>query len=189
MKKLCSEGFKASSADLKALSHYLLDTPKEWANKALKGLINKAVKTILKDWLEKFKEKNPSGISANLKELIPAIIKMPEVTKYNREATEKGRAQRDEEPTIEIWEGGFDIEDFEYDALYVFFSDPEQTLIDYMENKIARRKTVFVKDHEDKLIKDPETLTIPSRQDALINLVTSKPDYKNRKQSEIEVVK
>jgi len=188
MKKLCSTGFKASSADQKALSHYLLDTPKEWANKALKGLINKAVKTILRDYLEELKEKNPNGIPATLEKLIPLIIAMPTFEKYNREATEKRKAQRDEPADNEIWSGGFDVEDYEFDALYAFYEDPEQTLIDYMENKIAIRKEKFVKENEEKLMKDPETLTIPSRYDSLINLVTGKQEYKNRAQQEAESI-
>ena len=186
MKKLCSKGFKVSSADKKALDHYLLDTPKEWATKALAGMINKSIKTILKGWLQTFKDQNSGDIPATLDKLIPQIVKMKEFKKYENEATEKRKAQRDDEKTIEIWEGGFDVEDHEYDALYAFYGDPEQVLIDYMENKIALRKEKFVKEHEDKLFKDPDVLTIPSRQDAFIDLVTKKNGYKNRKEREVE---
>jgi hypothetical protein len=184
MKKLCSKGFKVSSADKKALDYYLLDTPKEWATKALQGMINKSVKTILRNWLQTFKDQSTGDIPASMDKLIPEILKMKEFKKYENEATEKKKAQRDESKTIEIWEGGFDVEDFEYEALNAFYKDPEQTLIDYMENKIALRKEKFVKEHEDQLFKDPNVLTIPSRHDAIIDLVTKKDDYKTRKEKE-----
>lgn len=187
MKKLCSKGFKASGADKKALDHYLLDTPKEWAAKALAGLINKSVKTILRDWIQTFKDQSTGEIPASMDLLIPQIVKMKEFKKYENEATERRNAQRDESKTIEIWEGGFDVKDYEYEALYAFYSDPEQTLIDYMENKIALRKEKFVKEHEDQIFKDPDILTIPSRQDAFINLITTKNEYKARKEREEEV--
>lgn len=184
MKKICSSGFKVSKADKKALEHYLIDTPKEWANNALKGLINKAVKTIIKDYLGIFKKNNPDTIPATMHQLIPLLIAMPEFKKYNNESTEKGKAERIEKENIEIWAGGFDVEDYEYKALYAFFKDPEETLRDYMENKIFARKNAFTKEHQDKMFKDPEVTSIPSKQDDLINLITNNKDYKNRKAKE-----
>lgn len=188
MKKICSTGFKASSVDKKALEHYLLTTPKEWAEAALKGLINKSVKTIVKDYVEIFKKKNPDTIPATLHQLIPLLISMPEFKNYDNEASEKGKADRLEPANIEIWAGGFDIEDYEYDALYAFFKDPEETLRDYMENKIFARKNAMVKESQTKMINDPNVVTIPSRQDDLINLVVGDKDYKNRAAKEAELI-
>lgn len=188
MKTICTTGFKVSNADMKAFEYYLLDTPKEWAQKALNGLINKAVKTIMRDWLDTYKEQEGDSIPSVMEEIIPAIIAMEEFKPYNNEATEKRKAQRDEAISIEIWEGGFDMEDYQLDALNAFFKDPEQTLIDYMENKITLRKEKFTKEHTDKLIASASTDPIPSRQDALINLETGKAGYKNRIDREAELL-
>ena len=49
MKTLCSQGFKVSSADKKAFQHYVLESMVMWSNSALKGMINKAIKTIMKE--------------------------------------------------------------------------------------------------------------------------------------------
>jgi len=182
MKNICTNGFKCSGADKKALEYYLLDTPKEWAKKSLDGMINKAVKTIMKDWIETLKKNSGDSIPATKSEIITAITVMEEFKHYYNEATEKGKAEREEAATIEIWSGGFNIEDYEFEALGVFYKDPEQTLRDFMENKITLRKKAFVKEHQTQLINDPSVSSIPSKQDSLINLVTGKPGYKNRTQ-------
>lgn len=184
MKNICSKGFKASNADIKAFEEYLLETPKKWAEKALKGMINKAVTIILKDWLDIYKEKASDSISAQVEQLIPEIINMEEFKPYGLEAPEKRKAKRKEKQTIEIWEGGFDIEDYEFEALNAYYKDPEEYLKDLMENKIALRKSAFAKKYTDKLINDPSTKTIPIHDDNLINFITSLSGYKNRKEIE-----
>lgn len=187
MKNLCSTGFKISGADQKALAEFLLETPKEWAEKALKGMINKAVKTILREWIERYKVQAGDSISAKIEELIPAIIQMAEFIPYNREATEKNQASREEVADIEVWTGGFDIEDYEEIALNAFYADPEQVLRDYMENKIAKRKEAFVKQYQTVLMNEPETTTIPTKADDMINLITARPEYENRAEREVDL--
>lgn len=188
MKTICTTGFKVSNADMKAFEYYLLDTPKEWAQKALTGMINKSVKTIMRDWIGTYKAKAGDSIPSTLRDLIPAIIAMEEFKPYNQEATEKRKAQRDEAVSIEIWAGGFYVEDYEFEALGAFYGYPEQVLRDYMENKISLRKEKFTKEHTDKLIAGPSNDPIPSRQDALINLETGKAGYKNRIDREAELL-
>ena len=184
MKKYNAKGFKISNADKKAFEHYLLETPYEWARKALDGLINKATKNILRDWLDTYREQATGDIPANYAELIPAIIAMPDFKPYKHEAPEKRIAERDEPKQHEQWSDGFDVANWQDAALNAYYDDPEQVLEDLMENKIALRKQAFYKEHFDKEIKDPTVETIPIRQDAFIDHVIKKSGYKNRQQRE-----
>ena len=97
MKTLCTKGYKISQADNKALAEYLLTTPKAWADSALKGMINKAVKTILKDWFEVYKEKQTDSVSASLAVIIPGIIAMEEFTPYKIQTPELPIVKRKQE--------------------------------------------------------------------------------------------
>lgn len=186
MKKICATGFKLSGQDRKALDHYLIVEPKDWAQEALNGLINKAVKTILKDWLDKFKAQSET-IPANLTELIPAIVAMEGFKPYDRVWLDLIKAKRKQSKDTEIWADGFDIEDWQETALNAFWKDYEQDLYNLMENKIACRKNAFEREYEPQLLADPEVTTLPKEQDDLIDLVTNKVHYKNRKQREVEL--
>jgi len=182
MKTLCSDGFKISLADKKAWDHYLLETPKEWAEKALKGMINKALKTIKRDYFEIYRKKQTGTFSIDLPILIPNLIALPEFKPYNTSSLEKRIAERKEVKDQEIWSGGFSIEDYEDQALKAFYDNPEQVLKDYMENKIALRKEAFIKDY----LKDPARTTIPANVDDCINLVVQEVGYKPRAEKELE---
>ena len=182
MKKLNAKGFRASKADKKALSHYLLETPKDWANSALKGMINKAIKTIMRDYFDLYKSKQTANIPADLSVIIPNIISMEEFKPYNIQTPETPIVDRKESKSDEIWENGFDIEDYEEAALRAFYEDPEAMLEYFMENKIHARRKAFVKEHEKDFFKNKES--IPAKQDNFINHVHSKPGYLNRKQRE-----
>ena len=193
MEKICEKGFKINSVDKKALDAYLAETPKEWAKKALKGMINKAVKTILRDYFELYKLKKTGNITSDFSAIISEIIAMEEFKPYNYQTPTKfdkfdkndpEEIQRDEPCNNEIWSGGFDIEDYEEAALNAYYSDYEAQLDWFMNNKIYRRKLAFVKEHEKEMIKNHESF--PSRHDAFINHVTSKQGYKNRVQRDEE---
>jgi len=187
MKKICNKGFKASHADRKAFAHYVLKSETEWSEDALAGMKNKAIKTIMRDYFEIYKSKKTGNITSDLAILIPAIIAMEEFKPYNYQTPTKfdkfdkndpEEIQRDETPSLEIWEGGFDIEDYEEAALNAFYENPEQQLNWFMNNKIYRRKIAFVKEKEKELLNKGESF--PSRHDAFINYITSKPEYKDR---------
>ena len=187
MKKICKQGFKLSVQDRKAFDHYLIDSPKEWMQKGLAGMINKATKTILKDWLDKFKAQAET-VPATLVELIPAIVAMPTFKPYDRDWGNLIKAKRKKAKNVEIWADGFDIEDWEEIALNAFYKDYEQDLYNLMENKVACRKNAFEKEHEAQLLADPEVLELPKEQDDLIDLITAKPLYKNRAAREEELI-
>ena len=134
MKNICTQGFKVSAQDRKALDHFLIVEPKEWAQSALNGMINKASKTILKEWLDKFKEQAET-IPADKAKLIPLIVAMPEFKPYNRDWGNLIKAKRKQSKDTEIWSGGFEIEDWEETALNAYYSDYVQDLYNLMENK------------------------------------------------------
>jgi len=186
MKKLNVKGFKISNADRKALDHYLLITPKQWAQDALKGMINKAIKTIMKDYFQIYKLKQTDTVSAEYSVVIPAIIAMAEFKPYQSSTPPSVSVERKEPANNEIWPEGFDVEDYEYAALKAYYEDPEKMLEWFMENKIFQRKKAFVKEMEPILFTDPTVKTIPAKQDDFINVMTSKPNYKNRKTSDSE---
>ncbi len=187
MKTICESGFKISSVDRKALDHYLVITPKEWATNALAGMINKAIKIIIRDWIEIYKSKQEDVISGDLAILIPAIIAMEEFVNYNIPIPKlEGQIQREDEPTKEIWNSGFDIEDYEEAALRAYYKDPEGMLRYFMENKIYQRRKRFVEDNQKEFIKRKDI--IPVKQDDFINVVCRTPGYKNRAQRESESI-
>jgi len=186
MKKIGQKGFKMSNADIKAFEHYLLETPEVWASKALKGLINKASKTILREWLPKHREKKAGSISADKAILIEEIVNDMDFKKYKREANEKRKPKRKQDATVEKWGGGFDVEDWEWTALEAYFDDPEQVLYDYMENKIALRKEAFVKEITQAFLKNPSVTEMPASDDDLIEMYVAMPGYKNRAQMEAD---
>ena len=181
MKKLCANGHKISNADQKALDHYLLTTAKEWAQNALNGMINKSVKTIYRDWIEIYKSKHET-IPGKIDEIIYGILEMPEFKPYNRvvEEADREKPQRDDSRDEEIWDNGFDVEDYQDAALRAFYKDPEESLYDFMENKIAKRKKAFIKEGEAILRKEEKP--IPCRHDKFIKDFTKRQDYKNRRQ-------
>jgi len=186
MKTLCSTGYKVSSVDKKALEYYLLVTPKKWSQDALKGMINKSVKTIMRDYFEIYKSKQTGSIPADYATVIPAIIAMEEFKPYNYAVPQTPIVERIELANEEIWEGGFDVEDYENTALEAFYSDPQAMLMYFMENKVYQRRKAFVKEQEKGFFDRQEA--IPAKQDDFINLVCAKPEYKNRAEREAEML-
>lgn len=196
MQKICTSGFKISLPDKKAWEHYTLETPDLWSKKVLNGMINKATKTLLKNHIEEYKKivsgssiTNDITIIMNGISVLEALSVVDSETQevkrlYNREASEKKIAERDDPRTIEIWPNGFDIQDSEWTTLQVFYTDPEQTLVDFMENKLALLKEAFVREFTLFLMNDRTVTSIPKRADALITFVTARPGYKNRAQRE-----
>jgi len=186
MKKINSKGYKISTVDKKALDHYLNVEPGVWAHNALRGMVNKAVKSIMREWFEKYKAIQDGDVSADLSAIIPGIIAMEDFKPFNVQAPEAVTIDKKEASETEIWEGGFDVEDYELDALNAYYEDPEAMMEWFMTNKIDRRRKAFVKEKEVEMINDPGTTIIPKHHDDFINLVCSKPGYKNRKQKEAE---
>ena len=186
MKTLCSSGYQISLADRKALDHYLLVTPLEWSINALRGMVNKAVKTIMRDYYEKYKETQEDTVSADLSVIIPAILALPSFVPYNHDVPEQVQVQRKQVASQEIWEGGFQVEDYEDLALRAYYTDPEAMLMWFIENKVFQRKKAFVKEFEQAILNDPAVHSIPAKQDDFIDMVTARPEYKNRAQSEAE---
>jgi len=187
MKKIGTKGFKISKTDKKALEHYLLETPFEWTEKCLKGMINKAVKTIIRDWFEIYKSTQTGDISASYADLIPAIISMKEFKPYNLDVPKSEPIDKKFPEDEEMWDQGFDIEDYEEEALKAYYTDYEKSLEWFFNNKVVQRRKAFVKEEGGKILKDPEILTIPAHADDLIDLVTKKTGYKNRAVKESEI--
>ena len=180
MKKLCIQGFKISAIDKKAIEHYMVVSANRWSSDALVGMVNKAVKTIMRDWYEVYKAKQEDSVSADLSIVIPAILSMPEFKPYNTPHPALPVIARKEAVSEEIWIDGFDVEDYEEAALKAFYVDPESQLQWFMTNKVQRRREAFVKEHQDAMMKDPEVSSIPAKQDDFITLVCGKAGYKNR---------
>ncbi len=56
----------------------------------------------------------------------------------------------------------------------------EEWLKDAWIGKINNCKKRFIREWQQKLMADPEVDTIPANEEDFIELVTSRPDYKNR---------
>lgn len=186
MKTLCSEGFRVSNADRKAFAHYVLKSEADWSLDALKGMVNKAVKTILRDYFEIYKSKQEETVSADITIIIPAIIAMEEFKLYKMLTPAIPIVDRKQAKDQEIWQGGFNVEDYEHQALEAFYENPEEMLAYFMENKVYQRKKAFAKTYEAELIQDKTVTHLPARVDDLIDLITARDVYKNRVQQESE---
>ena len=180
MQNLCSSGYLISSVDRKALEHFLLIPIRDWGFSALTGMINKAVKTIRRDYFELYKSKQQDTVSADMSVIIPGILAMNEFKPYNFGVPETPVIDRIEITTEEIWTGGFDVEDFEKQALDAYYSDAEGMLHYFMDNKIYQRRKAFVREKETEMLNDPEVTEIPAKQDDFINMVCALPGYLNR---------
>jgi hypothetical protein len=180
MQTVGASGFKVSGADKKALEHYLATTPKVWLENALKGMINKAIKTIKRDWFEKYKATQTGSVPTKDEDIIPCILAMEGFKPYRASTPEIPIVQRKETPDIEVWTGGFQIMDYEKAALEAYYNDFESMMVYFMENKVDCRKKAFVKEIESVLSKDPLVTEMPSKHDDLINLMVAKAGYKNR---------
>ena len=178
MKTICANGHTISTADKLAFEHYLLETPKTWATKALSGLINNAIKTIYNDYIEEYKANNTS-IPANIADIITGILALETFKAYNKPSPENEAPVGTLSCSIEVWSGGFEIEDYEYSALTSFYADPEQAMYDLMDNKISKRRNVFIKENTPILLDDSTVTTVPTIQDDFISQFVLRVDYKN----------
>ena len=186
MKKICSKGYKISSADQKALDHYLLVTPLKWASDALKGMINKALKTVLRYGFESYKETIEGNISSDGSVIINGILDLGGM-KFDKIKTPASVVvKRKEKASMEIWPNGFDLEDYEERALLAIYENPEEMLNWFMENKIYQRRKALIKEKELEYMKEKKTF--PANEDDFIDVITSAPGYKNRKTSEKEMM-
>lgn len=184
MQKICTKGYKISSQDQKIWDHYMIETPEQWTQKALNGMINKAKKLILRRDLKSYKEQNPGDISADYSVLISAIVAMEGFQSFKIESDEKRIADRKTDRTREVWPNGFQIEDWQWAALQAYYKDPEVFLYDRMENKIALRKAAFLKEGEAICLKDSSITKIPAHADDMADLICARAGYKNRAQLE-----
>lgn len=185
MKTINAAGFKISNVDQKALDHYLNITARTWAENALAGLINKSSKTILRYYFDLYKAQQVGDIVMDMSIIIPAIIAMPEFKPYNIDIPETPEIDRTEVADIEIWENGFDIEDWQEQALNAYYSNAQGYMNYLMTNKIKLRRDAFVKEHCQSMFKNKETA--PANQDDFINYVCAKQEYKDRIQRDEEL--
>ena len=64
--------------------------------------------------------------------------------------------------------------------------DIEDWILKAIEGKINKCKKRLVREWYPKLMADPEVDSIPANEEDLVELVTSRPDYKNRVEREPE---
>lgn len=187
MKTILSGGHTITNTDQKVLEEYLLVTPREWAEKALKGMINKSIKMILKDYFEIYASKQSTTVSMDYSVLIPEIIELEEFQLYNTKTPLAPIFSRKEEISVQILQNGIEIEGYEDMALRAYYEDPETMLAYYIENKIYQRRKAFIKSHTQKIIASQSISEVPANPCDFINLIVSLPGYKNRTQQEAEL--
>lgn len=184
MASICSTGFKISNVDMKALENDLLITPFQWVSYALKGMINKATKILIKTWLSDLK-KNQPNISTTLSILVSQILSS---SFYVPDSLLKTPIfpviSRIEEPSLDIISEGIIIESWEKQALDSFYENAEEMLKFYITNKINECRQRMINDWTQRFINVGDPVSIPSADDDMINLIVSQPNYK--KMSELQ---
>jgi len=176
-------GHKISDSDQKAFDHFYGNTPNDWTRSALKGMINKAKKNIIRVWFDYYRSKQTKEISMDPAILIPAIIAMDGFHSGKYDPDEKRSPERVESQTIEIWADGFEIEDWEDLALKAFYKDPIAMLKYFLENNIA----ICKKDLYEAIKKDKSYTTISPIIDEAIQTHVSKVEYKTAYEEPIEI--
>lgn len=184
MKKICEVAHNLSTIDHKAMAHFTKETPNEWINKALSGWINKAVKTIMADWFSKYKEQSEM-VSYDPEVVIPLILAMPEFKEYGVSTPSCECVNRTESSSVDAFNGGFEIKDYEYAALNAYYSDIESYLCYLMENKIYSSRKAFKNEYAQVATRTKEL--VPSNEDDFISYFTEKTDYKNAEAREAEI--
>ena len=129
--------------------------------------------------------KEPQRFLVALAVIMPGIIAMAGFKPYNIETPSVPNIIRKEPANIEIWEGGFQVEDYEEAALRAYYADPETMLKYFMESKVYARRKAFVKTYETSFFERQEA--IPLQEDDYINSVCSRVDYKTRIERDEEV--
>jgi len=66
--------------------------------------------------------------------------------------------------------------------------DPEDWFVKALTGKINRCKKRLIREWYPILMKDPEVTSIPGDEEGFLNLVFSRPDYKNRAKREAEEI-
>lgn len=184
MKKICSKGYKISATDEKVLDHFAIESIQSWSASALSSMIYKSIEFIMKRGFEQYKKTQTGNISIDYAVIIPAILAFPDFKMKKIQVPEAKIIKKTENPSKEIWENGFDIEDYEEMALNALYEDPEGMLYWYLEEKIYQRRKGFIKEKEDNFIKAKKSF--PANEDAFIDFVTKDLKYKNRKTAERE---
>jgi hypothetical protein len=184
MEKLCEASFKISNADKKVLDHYSFVEIKEWAHLALNGLLNRAYDNIFADWIEIFKEQSTRAIPADKKELVHLIIRMPGFVKYKKKSVQMRKSKTKGLKRIEVLKDGFDLNDEEFEVLTAFYENPQQFILDLIENKIAGMRKKFIDEFQNKMLRDPEIKVIPPDEDDFILMVTGTVEYQNNLKKE-----
>lgn len=187
MKTICTAGYKISSSDKKALEHFLLDSPFEWSKKALNGLINKAIKSMLDDYYDIYKSEQTENVSTDLNVIIPQITKLSKFKAYETKTPKSPIIDRKKEAAEEIWCNGFEIEDYEETVIKHYFQDIESYMIYLIENKIYNRRKAMIKEYILKKLADKSSIKIPAHDDDIIDEIVKQPEYKNRRERDQEV--
>jgi len=185
MTTICSSGYLLSSVDILVFNDYCLGTPREWLETAIKGLVNKATKTIIKDYQSQYVVGEIAPTTEE--ELALDIIDQDYFTNYNNTIYDLIEATRQNERDTESLSDGIELTDNGYAILSAFYKDIEQTAYDLLENKIALRKNAFIKDHYTSLEITVGSL-LGSGLDSSITSITSEVDYKNREERDVEEI-
>jgi len=178
MQTILASGHLITPIDLLALEYYLLETPCEWAEAALNGMIAKAKDNIMKDYFELWRSQQAGNIIMDYSVIIPALIAMNEFTPYNIQTPPLPTINRTEERTVLTCENGYSVEDWQKNALDAYFEDPEDDLTWLLENKISKRRQKCLIETRPIYIQPAESF--PAEEDAYITYVTNKVDYKDR---------
>jgi len=191
MKKFLKDGFFISRADRLAVANDLIESLEDWAYSGPKHLVTyKPVNQILKKDLKLLKAKKEGenkNLPADLSVCIEELCSLPEFKKKNLSQSGLLKPKRKQSRDEKILANGIDVEDHEYTAAINYWKDPEELLIDLLENKIARCKERFVLHWTKILIADSNVSEIPTNDDDLIEMVILRPDYKNRVQRDEEI--
>jgi len=191
MKKLLKDGYMMSRSDRLAVANDLLEPLEDWAMKGPKfHMSGKPVKAMKAKWMNKLREekaKVAEPIPANDADIVSEIKGMDSFKSEYYKSSELIKPSRSQPRDEKILANGIDVEDHEHEAAISHWNNPDEYLVDLLDNKIARCKERMVKYWTEKFNNDPSVESYPSDVDDFIEFVVARPEYKNRAQLEAEV--
>lgn len=190
MQTILSSGYMMSRADRLAVADILVTTLENWALSGLKDYISyNQVSSLKRKWMAKLietKEAAEENVPTDDQTIITDIMLLPDFVGESRPPISYKAVNRTQARDEQILSSGINIENYEYAAASAELNTPETWAESLIESKISRCRELCVQYWQSVFDNDPSIESYPSNEDAFIEFVVARPEYKNRAEREAE---
>lgn len=189
--KLFPTGIKISEAENLALLHVEAD-PEQWLTDILAEKVRVRREALINEWRPKlFLDPDVSSIPSDEQELAQLILARSDYrTRLQADAEHtppeplhlhnKGSydATTRAGVTITLFPAGITISDLDCNCILAYVQDVGDWVLGALLGHINRGKKKLIREWQPKLAADPDVSSIPANEDALIQLVVARDDYR-----------